>query len=195
MDILIERLRRSPVIAAVRSCEELDTALITEAEVFFVLGGEVSALRSITDRIRAAGGLGLLHLDLLDGLGKDEAAVRFLAREIGAAGIVSTRANLIRKAKAEGMQAVQRIFLLDSASIETGVKMSQQSGCDAVEVMPGLVYPELAHRLESAFPVPIIAGGLITERVQVERILKAGAIGVSTGQQTLWQMRCWGTDG
>jgi glycerol-3-phosphate responsive antiterminator len=34
--------------------------------------------------------------------------------------------------------------------------------------------------------IPVIAGGLITERRQVIDALSAGAIGVSTGSQPLW---------
>lgn len=164
-------------------------ALSTRAEVLFLLGGDISTIPETISRVKQSGRLGLLHVDLLEGLGKDEAAIRYLAYGLKADGIVSTRSNLVNRARREGMFAVLRLFMLDSGSIETGSRIVSQTHCDAVEIMPGLVLPELADRLPFAARTPIIAGGLITEATQVQRLLDAGAMGVSTGQRALWD---WG---
>jgi glycerol uptake operon antiterminator len=162
VNILVNRLADSPVIAAIRSKDDLDYALESSVEVLFILDGDVSSIGDVVSRIKKANKLGLLHIDLITGLAKDESAVKFLSRSVKADGIVSTRANLISKAKNEGLLAVQRIFLLDSASFDTGIKMVHQSGCDAVEVMPGIVFSELAGRLIQSVRAPFIAGGLVT---------------------------------
>jgi glycerol uptake operon antiterminator len=54
-----------------------------------------------------------------------------------------------------------------------------------VELMPGII-PEVLRRFTAEVDVPVIAGGLVTDRRQVIDALSAGAVGVSTGCQTLW---------
>jgi glycerol-3-phosphate responsive antiterminator len=53
-------------------------------------------------------------------------------------------------------------------------------------VLPGVIPPIAPHW--GAIP-PLIAGGLIRTRAQVEEILAAGAVGVSTGEAALWGFR------
>jgi glycerol uptake operon antiterminator len=54
-----------------------------------------------------------------------------------------------------------------------------------VELMPGVI-PDVIRRFSEAVNIPVIAGGLVTERRQVIDALSAGAIGVSTGSAPLW---------
>lgn len=186
MSKFADHLKSCPVIPAVRDKTDIKDALTANAKLIFILSGDISGIGDLMKTVKRGGKLGLIHIDLIDGLGKDDAGVKFLARRVGADGIVSTRANLINSAKREGMIAVQRLFMLDSSSLETGIKISNQSNCDAVEVLPGLVLPELMVHLSPAVSLPIIGGGLITEAAQVSRILGSGAIGVSTGERSLW---------
>ena len=54
-----------------------------------------------------------------------------------------------------------------------------------IELMPGII-PDVIRRFTQAVDIPVIAGGLITERKQIIDALSAGAIGVSTGSAALW---------
>jgi glycerol uptake operon antiterminator len=65
----------------------------------------------------------------------------------------------------------------------------ERAAPDAVEVLPGVILPLIAPRLKAVNLPPLIAGGLIRTRAQVEEILAAGAIGVSTGEAGLWGFR------
>ena len=57
-------------------------------------------------------------------------------------------------------------------------------------MLPGLV-PKAITQLRGAVGKPIIAGGMITEQAEVEQALAAGAAGVSTSVEALWQWAGW----
>jgi glycerol uptake operon antiterminator len=182
-------LRAKPVVAGLRRSADVEAAIRHGVGVFFILGKDIFALQESAVKAHACGGLILAHVDLIKGIGRDEAGVRFLARELQVDGIVTTRGNLIGPAKREGLIAVQRLFVLDSESLEVGLPAVERAGPDAVEVLPGVILPVIAPRLKGRNLPPLIAGGLIRSRAQVEEILAAGAIAVSTSEEALWDFR------
>jgi len=181
-----ETLQRRPVIAALRRAGEVEEATRHGAAILFILGGDIFALRESAAAARASGRPLLAHVDLIKGIGRDEAGIRFLARDLGVDGVLTTRANLIGPAKREGLLAIQRLFVLDSESLEAGLPSVERATPDAVEVLPGVILPLIAERLRQASLPPLIAGGLIRTREQVLAALQAGAVGVSTSERSLW---------
>jgi glycerol uptake operon antiterminator len=188
-DRFFEALKARPVAAGLRRSADVEGALRHGIQVLFILGEDIFALQESVAKAHRQGCLILAHVDLIKGIGRDEAGVRFLAREIQVDGILTTRANLIGPARREGLIAVQRIFVLDSESLEAGLPTVERAGPDAVEVLPGVILPLIAARLRGAGLPPVIAGGLIRTRAQVDEILAAGAVAVSTSQEALWGFR------
>ncbi|NPV54838.1 MAG: glycerol-3-phosphate responsive antiterminator [Firmicutes bacterium] len=186
VDEFISRLRANPVIAGVKSLKDVDVAIRSGLDVIFLLTGTIFDLREAVARARAGGRIIFGHVDLIDGIGKDKAGMRFLAEEIGVDGILTTRNALVRAAMAEGLIAVQRLFLLDSESLKTGVNVVQSTNPHAVEVLPGLVLPAVVHRLPVRALPPFIGGGLIETREELDAVLATGALGVSTSKKALW---------
>jgi glycerol uptake operon antiterminator len=184
-----ELLKARPVIAGLRDAKRIEAAVRQGVGILFVLGEDIFSLRESVRAAHAQHSLIFAHVDLIKGVGRDEAGVRFLARELEVDGILTTRANLIGPAKREGLIAVQRLFVLDSESLETGLPAVERAGPDAVEVLPGVILPLIAARFRGAAFPPLIAGGLIQTRRQVEEILRAGALGVSTSAEALWGIR------
>ncbi|HTU00580.1 MAG TPA: glycerol-3-phosphate responsive antiterminator [Candidatus Sulfotelmatobacter sp.] len=187
-----ETLQRRPVIAGLRRAAEVEEAARQGAAILFILGEDIFALRESVARAHAGGRLLLAHVDLIKGIGRDEAGLRFLARDLGVDGVLTTRANLIGPAKREGLLAVQRLFVLDSESLEAGLPSVERAAPDAVEVLPGVILPLIAERLRRAALPPLIAGGLIRTREQVLAALQAGAVGVSTSEGSLWGLQAAG---
>jgi glycerol uptake operon antiterminator len=181
-----ELLRRHPVIAGLRRVAEIDSAVRAGVRIVFILGEDIFALRDGVARAHAADCLLLAHIDLIKGVGRDEAGIRFLAREVAVDGVLTTRGNLIGPARREGLVAIQRLFLLDSESLEAGLPAVERAAPDAVEVLPGVILPLLGDRLRKEGMPPVIAGGLIRTPGQVEEALRAGAVGISTSQEALW---------
>ncbi len=183
-------LRAKPVVAGLRRSADVDGAIRHGIGVLFILGEDIFALQESVLKAHASGRLILAHVDLIKGVGRDEAGVRFLARHLHVDGILTTRGNLIGPAKREGLIAVQRLFVLDSESLEAGLPTVEKAAPDAVEVLPGVILPSIAQELgaRGALP-PLIAGGLIRTMAQVDAVLGAGAVAVSTSQTSLWGHR------
>ncbi len=188
-DGFFRALRAKPVVAGLRRSAEVDAAIRHGIGVLFILGDDIFALQDSVAKAHANGRLILVHMDLIKGVGRDEAGVRFLARHLQVDGILTTRGNLIGPAKRDGLIAVQRLFVLDSESLESGLPAVERAAPDAVEVLPGLILPLIAARLQGASLPPLIAGGLIQTRQQVEEILASGAIAISTSAEALWDYR------
>ncbi len=184
-----EALKARPVVAGLRRSADVGAAIQGGVGVLFILGEDIFALQESAARAHAEGRLLLAHVDLIKGVGRDEAGVRFLAQGLHVDGILTTRANLIGPARREGLIAIQRLFVLDSESLETGLPSVARAAPDAVEVLPGVILPLVASRLKAAGLPPVIAGGLIRTPRQVEEILAAGAVAVSTGERSLWSLR------
>jgi glycerol uptake operon antiterminator len=185
-----EGLKTHPVIAGVRNTEKAEAAIRHGVGVLFILGEDIFALQGCVAKAHAEERLIFAHMDLIKGIGRDEAGVRFLARNVGVDGILTTRSNLISPAKREGLIAVQRLFVLDSDSLQAGVPTVEKAGPDAVEILPGVILPSIAQELakRGALP-PLIAGGLIRTMAQVEAVLGAGAVAVSTSEISIWGYR------
>ncbi len=185
-----EGLKTRPVIAGLRDSAQVEAAIRHGVGVLFILGEDIFALQDSVARAHAEGRLIFAHVDLIKGVGRDEAGVRFLAKHVGVDGILTTRSNLISPAKREGLIAVQRLFVLDSESLAAGLPTVVKAAPDAVEVLPGVILPTIAQELAArgALP-PLIAGGLIRTGAQVEAVLGAGAVAVSTSQTSLWGYR------
>jgi glycerol uptake operon antiterminator len=185
-----EGLKSRPVIAGLRESAQVETAIRHGVGVLFILGEDIFALQESVTKAHAEGRLIFAHVDLIKGVGRDEAGVRFLAKYVGVDGILTTRSNLISPAKREGLIAVQRLFVLDSESMAAGLPTVEKAAPDAVEVLPGVILPTIAQELAArgALP-PLIAGGLIRTATQVEAVLAAGAVAVSTSQSSLWGYR------
>lgn len=175
-------LERSPVIAAVPN-GMLPQALASPAEIIFDLKASLMTAEESIHRAHEAGKRIFIHIDLADGIGKDKAGVEYLAR-LGADGIISTKAALIRYGNDAGLVTVQRFFALDSKGVDGIRDMLESTHPSLIEIMPGIA-SKVIKRL-TAGNIPIIAGGLIETKAEVTEALTNGAEGVSTGKQELW---------
>ncbi len=186
MQSLAQHFRQAPIIAGLREAAEVEVAIAKGVQTVFFLGGSIFALREMVTRAADVGLLTFAHVDLTTGIGRDMDGMRFLAEEVGLNGIVTTRSHLIRAAKECHLLTIQRIFLLDSESLRTGVQVVSHSLPDAVEVLPALVVPYLRDVLSRQLDVPVIAGGLIRDYHDVNQVLGGPVVAVSTSREELW---------
>ena len=173
------------VIAAVRTEAELQEAVRSAVDTVFLLAPNIERLAGQAEMVRRAGKKLFIHLDLAEGIGRDEYAIRFV-KGLGVDGIISTRSNIIKAARKEGMATVQRFFIVDSHSIQTTVDSARNSKPDMIEILPGTVSKVIA-RLKEALNLPIIAGGLIETTQEIAEALLCGAEAISTGKAEFWK--------
>ena len=184
---LLELLADGPVIAAVKDDRGLAAALESDVAVIFLLYGDLLSIGDMTARAHRAGKAVFVHLDLMEGLAPREVGVDFIARHTEADGILSTKAPLTKRAKELGLVSIQRFFLLDSMAIKNIERHPGPDSSDLIEVLPGLM-PKIIRRVCQAAKVPVIAGGLITDKEDVTGALGAGAVAVSSTNPAVWAM-------
>lgn len=173
-----------PIIAAVRDRDSFEAALNAPPELIFLLKSSILDIGAYIDRAHENGKKLFVHVDLAEGIGKDEVGVSYLA-SLGVDGIISTRTGIVRAAKEAGLLCVQRFFMIDSRSVDTAAESLIQSRADMVELMPGVACKAIA-KMKKRTRVPIIAGGLVDEKSEIIAALSAGASAISTGNTALW---------
>jgi glycerol uptake operon antiterminator len=188
MEDLSNMLRVSPVIAAVKEDEYFDVALASPCKIMFLLTGNICTIEEIVKRARDAGKCIYIHIDLIEGFGKDKYALSYIKQRVTPEGIITTKASLIKIAKDLNMAVIQRVFLIDNLSFKTGIQAIRQVKPDAVELLPGIM-PAVTEKMCRATSIPIITGGLVNSRQDIKNSLKAGAIGVSTSSPEMWQFQ------
>jgi glycerol uptake operon antiterminator len=185
---LVDRLRGNPLIAAVKDDVYLKEALASSCKVLFLLKGNICTIEDIVKQAHEAQKSVYLHLDLIEGFGKDKYALQYIKERVNPNGIITTRAPLVKFAKDFGITVIQRVFLIDNLSFERGIQSIQQVKPDAVEILPGIM-PSITEKICCAVSVPVITGGLINEKKDIRDSLKAGAIGVSASTPGIWAYR------
>ncbi|MCI8423501.1 MAG: glycerol-3-phosphate responsive antiterminator [Lawsonibacter sp.] len=176
----------NPVIAAVKDEGQLERALASDCGILFFLFGSICSIPALVERARAAGKLAFVHLDLTQGLSSKEVSADFVRDYVHADGVISTRPALLRRARAIGLLTVLRVFLVDSLSLASLVKQIDACTPDLLELMPG-VMPKIIRQVCRTTRVPVITGGLVSDKEDVFSALSAGAQCVSTTCEALWR--------
>ena len=174
------------VAAAIKSNEDMQVALDSDALLLFILRGDAFQLPQFVAEAHRLGKGIVVHIDLIGGVGKDRAGIQYL-HQIGVDAIITSRSQLVSAARAEGMTTIQRLLLLDDSALESGVRTIVRAAPDIVEVLPGIIFPEVAATLQQLLAGPFIAGGFIRTAADVARIRAAGAILSSTSTYQLWR--------
>ena len=155
-----------------RDDEGLAQCLRTDIQTVFVLYGDICNISEIVRQIKDAGKIAIVHADLISGLAAKEISVDFLRRSTQADGMISTRANMIQRAKELNMIAILRVFLIDSMALDSALSAKNLKP-DAIDILPGLM-PSMLRKVRQLTGLPILTGGLITEKKEVMQALEAG---------------------
>ena len=181
---IIDRMENCPVIAAVHD-SQWDRALTSPVEIIFYLDANLLTIKDRVERAHSADKAVFVHVDLANGIAKDKTAVEYLAN-CGVDGILSTRPQMIRRAKECGLVAVQRFFVVDSQGVNSIRDMIKTTSPHIIEIMPGVITKIIkTFRQEN---IPVIAGGLLETKTEVTAALASGAAGVSTSREELWYL-------
>lgn len=176
-----------PVIAAVKDEQGLKKSLNLESRIIFILYGDVCSIGRIVDQIKEAGKTAIVHMDLLDGLSGKEVAVDYIKENTRADGIITTKPQLIKRARELELYTIMRFFVIDSMAFQNIERQGLAVRPDLIEILPG-VMPKVIAKVSRITRIPVIAGGLVADKEDAVAALKAGAISVSTTNQDVWVM-------
>lgn len=187
----INKIESNPIIAAVKDDNGLEVALTEDIEIIFVLYGDICSIPTIVDKIKKAGKVAMVHVDLITGLNNSkDVCLDFIKNNTKADGIITTKSNLIQHARELELNTVLRYFILDSLALQNIEKQARSPGIkpDIIEFLPGIVLPKMIKRINKVSRVPIIAGGLIADKEDVMNALDAGALAISTTNHDVWEL-------
>ena len=173
------------VIPAIRQIRDFEKSLETSHEWIILLETRLGQLKGLVHYAKRKNKKILVHIDLIQGLKADEYGVEFLVQEIKPEGVLSTRGSVIEAAKKHNLLAIQRLFLLDRLSLDSNVKLSGRTKADYIELLPGTM-PKIIKEIRTQTDIPIIAGGLITSKTEINAAIEAGAVAVSTSNPEFW---------
>ena len=182
-----DTLKETPVICSAKSAEELESCLECDSAIVFVLFGDVINIGLIVAKIKAAGKYAFVHIDLVEGLASRDVSVDYIAQNTQLAGVISTKANILHRAKELGLLTIHRFFVLDSRALSNIAKQAPFDYADAIEILPGAM-PKIISKVAGTTNKPVIASGLINDKDDVIGALNAGAVSVSSTNRTVWHL-------
>ncbi|WP_214740826.1 glycerol-3-phosphate responsive antiterminator [Exiguobacterium sp. s48] len=178
-------LNEQSILPAIRDMRDLERFLSSDMELGVLLEIHMSRLESIFRLLKKHHKKVFIHMDLIQGMRADEYATEYVCQTYKPFGIISTKGNVIVKAKQNDVVTVQRLFLIDSTSLEKSIKHIERSKPDYIEVLPGIV-PKYIQQVKERTGIPVFAGGLIETREEVQAALDAGASVITTSNRKLW---------
>lgn len=180
-----EALEDSPILVAIKDDAGLQKCLKSESHVIFILYGDICTIPDIVATVKGAGKIAMVHLDLIAGLNSKEIAVDFIRKYTKADGIITTKPPLIKRAKELGLYTILRLFILDSMAYENIERQIKTARPDVIEVLPALM-PKIVAKICKISPIPVIAGGLVSDKEDVMSLLQSGVISISSTNETIW---------
>lgn len=177
----------SPVITAVKDDKGLEHALEKDCAMVFILYGNICSIGGIVDRIKEQGKLAIVHVDLIAGLSSKEVAVDYIKQNTRADGIISTKPVLVKHAMELGLIGGQRTFIIDSMALDNTRKQLSSFKPDFMEIMPG-VMPKVLKQVREMTTVPLVAGGLLSDKHDIMAAFQAGVDAVSTTKEAMWEV-------
>lgn len=125
-----------------------------------------------------------VNMDHIDGIAPDLAGFRYLATQLHITGVLSSHGKVLAQAKSFDLQTIQRIFAVDSTGLEAALESVEDQQVDLLAISPALVIPYVIAQV--SLHLPFIGVGFVSTHQQVQRILNAGAIGVTVSRPELW---------
>jgi glycerol uptake operon antiterminator len=174
------------VLPAIRKIENLEKMMSSNYEYLVIMEMHISRLKPIFQLAEANNKKLIVHMDMIYGLKNDEFSTEYICQEFKPFGIISTRGSVIMKARQKGVKSIQRLFLLDSSSIEKSIGITERTQPDYIEVLPGII-PKIIKDVRNRTDREVFAGGLIDSIEEVEQAYNAGATSITTSNEELWK--------
>lgn len=187
-EIFYNRLNKYKLIATVNTPAQIDQAIKYKEHIGAVtlVTGNILSLKKYVDVLQKEDIPVIINIEKIEGLKIDNYGVDFIIDYIKPFGILSTKRNVIKRAKAKGIFVVQMVFLYDTHSYKNLTDNINTLNVDLIEIMPCRAF-DILENIVSISPVPVIAGGLVTDTALAKEVLDTGAASVSTTNVSIWK--------
>lgn len=188
LKIFQERLEQHRMIAAIKEPKALDKAIKYKHNLSAVIlmTGNILTVHQYVKVLQDEGLPVILHVEKIGGLQLDQYGIDFLYNVVKPFAIVTTKLNVIKKAKQKKMFVIQRVFLIDTEVYCQLEQSVNDSAADMIEIMPCRA-PDFIKKLSLVTDKPLITGGLLTTEKDAIEALRSGAAAVTTSNTELWK--------
>ena len=184
-DFFMEATENCPVIPEIINDEWLDALSESDCDIVYILYGDICNIPEIVEKVKQAGKMAIVHMDLIVGLSSKEISVDFLKKYTKADGIISMKKAMIKRANDVGLFTIQRFYLMDRFTYANIEKHIKNCNPDVVEFLPAGLSKVMSFLIEK-IDRPVVASGLTQDKEDVMGALKAGAIAVATSNRKVW---------
>lgn len=178
-------LSEQKVIPSINNMKNYELFLKSSLEYCFIMDFHISVLEKIIKIGHDHHKKVIVHMDLINGLSSDDFGCEYILQNYHADGVISTKRKVLETAIKNKAIAIQRLFLIDSKSFEKGIKIANDITPDYLEILPALAYPAL-RRVKRSTNIPLIGGGLIADKEDIDVCLEQGMLAVSISDYKLW---------
>ncbi len=183
---MIDIIKNQICVPVVPNMKRMERFIDSNLKVCVLQDIHISLLEHMIKTLHDNNKLALVHIDMVHGISSDEHGAEFLCQRLRADGIISSKTRIIETTKKNRKIAIQRMFLIDSKSIERGIETIQKSQPDIVEVMPAIAFNIIPY-INNQIDIPIIGGGLLKSKEDIIEGLKAGCIAFTVSDLCLCQ--------
>lgn len=182
---ILQLIEENPVILGVNEESDFNLVEENESQVVFTLFGTISNISDTIHHLKQTKKLVFVNIDMVDGFSPRNSVIDFL-KTTELDGIISSKPNVLRYAKEQGLFTVHRFFVLDSSSWRNIDRQLEISQADIINITPG--WTKVIKWTTERFSTPIISSGLVCDKEIVIENLNAGAIAICTTNQDVWNM-------
>lgn len=184
-----DRLEKYKLIASVKEPKSIEKAIEYKDTISAVmlLTGNIQTVKNYVHLFHENGLPVILDVEKIGGLKTDFYGVNFISKEVRPFAIVTNKASDIKRAKANRLYVVQRIFLIDTEVLDHLKTTIHEVKADMIEIMPSRL-PDITNEISSISPVPIVTGGFLNDPIHIEQSLANGAVGVVTSNREIWKL-------
>lgn len=172
------------LIPAISTHQSLKKFLVSEREYGIVMNFQLAQLSDIVQAMKQQQKKVWIHLELIKGLSNDEFGAIYCIQELKVDGIITTKPKVIELCRKRKTLGIMRFFLKDTLSLNQSLDLIQKTQPDLVEVLPAM--PESLRYLGGKVTSPVMLGGLIRSKEDVDACIKAGAVAVTCSLEELW---------
>lgn len=192
MSIVIERGTmfeddKFHVIPSVRSMRYLDKALETQEEWILLSGSvHIGNLKSLVTKCHAAGKKVIVNHETVGGLGADRTAFQLLEKMYKIDCVMGSSGRRIGMAQKTKMKTIQRISLIDSMGLDSGLQSLKEVKADLIELKPSYYAMNFLHRFKEANDGAYIVSGFIDSKEMLNQLHQIGFNGATVSDENLW---------
>lgn len=178
-----------PVIPSIQSNKDMMSFLKEYDDPWVMLKiGDINTLPAIIQRFHAKGTRVIVHQDSIRGVGLDKSGIHYLAK-IGTDAIDTTKLRCIAAIKQENMLALAGLFIIDTISMESSIKVIQEGKPDYAILMPSCLPEKIVSHIQERSGCPLIGGGLCNSKEDLDKLLQNGLKSAVTSEKTLWHKK------